>query len=199
LDDWTGVRRMARDKKDGASWRRLIAAAKAADSDRWRNALRTQIGDEDLEGLRKLAADDKTLVAQPARSLLLLAQRLRSQGDRKLAEQILRRAWGLDPSDFWVSFELAMDPGKASQLDTRKLFPHPEEAMRYLSAALAARPRSSTAHNNLGVVLFSQGKLDESIVEFRRAIRIKPDDAGAHSHVGNVLNQHGNSYAGIPD
>jgi serine/threonine-protein kinase len=197
LDDWTGVRRIAQDKRDEASWRRLIAAARAADPDRWRNALRTHIGDEDLEALRKLAADDKALEAQPAKSLLLLAQGLQGKGDRRLAEQILRRAWGLDPSDFWVSLELAIDYGKRSPRKVREWFPHPEEALRYLSAAVAVRPRSSTAHNSLGLALYAQGKLEEAVTEFRKAIRFKPDGAGFHSNLGAALKDQGEAEEAI--
>jgi Flp pilus assembly protein TadD len=39
--------------------------------------------------------------------------------------------------------------------------------------------------------LRKQGKLDESIVEYREAIRLKPDDADAHTNLGVVLGQLG--------
>ena len=42
-------------------------------------------------------------------------------------------------------------------------------------------------HFNLGNALMGQGKLDEAIAAYRRAIGIKPDFADAHSNLGNAL------------
>ncbi len=39
------------------------------------------------------------------------------------------------------------------------------------------------AHNNLGYALKDQGKLDEAIASFRRAVELKPDDHAAHSNL----------------
>ena len=57
------------------------------------------------------------------------------------------------------------------------LLDRPEEAVRYLSAAVAIRPRSVVAHNDLGAALNNQGKLDEAMAECREAIRLKHDYA----------------------
>jgi lipoprotein NlpI len=53
------------------------------------------------------------------------------------------------------------------------------------------RPDSAAAHNNLGNVLSDQGKLDEALAHFRRALELKPDYAEAQSNLGNVLNEQG--------
>ena len=50
LDDWALQRKEAKQKKDETSWRRLLAAAKAADPDSWRVALRNVIGRSDQRG-----------------------------------------------------------------------------------------------------------------------------------------------------
>jgi Flp pilus assembly protein TadD len=62
--------------------------------------LRDQVYRKDKEALMRLAADQEILETQPARSLILLARALRDQGNRDRAEQVLRRAWRLDPSGF---------------------------------------------------------------------------------------------------
>jgi tetratricopeptide (TPR) repeat protein len=43
------------------------------------------------------------------------------------------------------------------------------------------------AHNNLGAAFKDQGKLDEAIACYRRALELKPDFAEAHNNLGNAL------------
>jgi cytochrome c-type biogenesis protein CcmH/NrfG len=43
------------------------------------------------------------------------------------------------------------------------------------------------AHTNLGLALYDQGKVDEALVEFRKAIRLEPVDSQAHYHLGDAL------------
>ncbi len=87
LDDWASVRR--RVKRPDADWRRLVAAARAADPDPWRGALRATFGSKHAEAVaefRRLADDPKALDAQTAPSLLLLALQLTNvAGDRERA------------------------------------------------------------------------------------------------------------------
>ncbi len=181
LDEWAVWRRKARDKKDEASWRRLLAAARAADPDPWRVALRDQIGRDDTEALLRLSASEKELDAQSPLSLVLLATALIDREDRALAERVLRRAWRIKPDDFWVNFELAGVHQLGTSFDT------PDEAVRYLSAAVAIRPRSRAAHHNLGNALIDQGKLAEAIAEYREVLRLKPDEPMAHNGYGSAL------------
>jgi tetratricopeptide (TPR) repeat protein len=47
------------------------------------------------------------------------------------------------------------------------------------------------AHNNIGNVLFEQGKLDDAVFHFRKALEIKPDYAECYYNLGNVLVQKG--------
>jgi tetratricopeptide (TPR) repeat protein len=51
---------------------------------------------------------------------------------------------------------------------------------------LAENPNAWIAHNNLGGVLSSQGKLDEAAAEFQAALRLKPTDSSAHSNLGVI-------------
>jgi serine/threonine-protein kinase len=180
LDDWALMRRGARGNKEEASWRRILGAAQTADPDPWRMSSREQIGRNDRQALQRLAKDENALKVQPARSLVLLALVVEDQGDRDLAEQVLRRAWRLDPADFWINYEL----GLAHQ---REGLAQPEEAARFFSAAVSLRPRSEGAHNNLGDALNNLGRHDEAIAELREAVRLKPDRPVPHNNLGLAL------------
>ena len=50
--------------------------------------------------------------------------------------------------------------------------------------ALEIKPDDIEAHNNLGETLRRQGKLDEAIAQFRRALAINPRYAEAHYNLG---------------
>ena len=52
-------------------------------------------------------------------------------------------------------------------------------------------PRSWMAHNNLGVVLADQGKLEAAMVHYSKVLRIKPDHYKAHNNLGNALASQG--------
>ncbi len=188
LDDWTMVRHKAGADEKAAA--RLVEAARAADPDPWRDALRAGIaarGTAAVEALHKLAGDDKALDAQPAESLLLLALRLKAAGDRDDAARVLRRAWRLRPDDFWVNYELARSQGTETGSIT-EMFPCPQEALRHMTAAIAVRPGSPMAHNNLGGILWEVLHDSEAAVaELRTAIQLKPDHAKAHLNLSIAL------------
>ncbi len=93
LDDWAVQRLAARDTRDEATWRRLLAAARVADPHPWRVSLRDQIGGNDLDALRRLADNKRELEAQSSTSLVLLASALTGRGDRERAERVLQWAW----------------------------------------------------------------------------------------------------------
>jgi serine/threonine-protein kinase len=185
LDDWAIVRRRVLGEKEDATWRRLLTAAQAADPNPWRAALRDQIGRGDPGPLKLLADDEKALEAQPAPSLLLLALALKDHGDRDVAEHVLRRAWRLNPGDFWVNLELG-DVLRTSNRNDRQ-----HETVRFRSAAVAIRPRSHAAHSQLGNGLRDQGNLEEAIAECREAVRLKPDYPDAHNNLGTAMHDLG--------
>jgi len=57
--------------------------------------------------------------------------------------------------------------------------------------ALACTTRNDVAHNNLGLALVGQGKLNEAIEHYRQAIAIRPDSAKVHYNLGIVLAREG--------
>jgi len=181
LDDWALVRRQVRGEKDDASWHKLLAVAGLADPDPWRAALRMQIGRDDLAALRRLADDEKALDAQKAPGLVLLARALTDRGDRARSERVLGRARRLQPDDFWVNFDLHKLSWNGGSYD------RPEEAVRFGSIAVALRPRSFSAHLDLGIALGCRGKAEEAVAELREALHLQPDSAMAHADLGNAL------------
>jgi tetratricopeptide (TPR) repeat protein len=52
-------------------------------------------------------------------------------------------------------------------------------------------PQLGDAHNQLGMALAQQGKVQEGINHFREALRLNPDDADAHNNLGLALAMRG--------
>jgi Tfp pilus assembly protein PilF len=53
--------------------------------------------------------------------------------------------------------------------------------------SLAHNPDAWMAHNNLGSVLLQNGRTDEAITHFQRALQIRPEDAAAHNNLGAIF------------
>ncbi|MGI8500842.1 MAG: tetratricopeptide repeat protein, partial [Hassallia sp.] len=51
-----------------------------------------------------------------------------------------------------------------------------EEAALKYKAALHLDPNYANAHNNLGLALYNQGKLDDAIAELEIAVHLEPTD-----------------------
>ena len=56
-----------------------------------------------------------------------------------------------------------------------------------MGRAAQALPNDSEAHSNLGAALRRAGRLDDSLVSFRHAIRLMPGIAEVHNNLGNTL------------
>jgi Flp pilus assembly protein TadD len=102
-----------------------------------------------------------------------------------VAERLLRRVQPEQPGDFWINFKLA------GALFFWKKPSEPAEAAGFYRAALAVRPHSGAAYNNLGLALRAQGKLAEAESAFQRAIALQPDDADAHDNLDLALHNQG--------
>jgi tetratricopeptide (TPR) repeat protein len=168
----------------------LAAVARAADPDPGRNGLRAAFGrppGEAAAALKKLAANGKFLEQQSAASLVLLAGRLKAVGEGARSAAVLRSAWQRFPGDFWVNFDL----GLSLWSDSNRHYERPEEAVRFLTVAVAARPSSFATHYNLGKALYLQGKLDESIAASRQAVKLYPKGSNAHYMIGLALFKQG--------
>lgn len=174
LDHWLQMA-ISRDAPEVGWLRRVLAAA---DSDPWRQRLRALLKSRDLPALVKLAREADATQSPAALIILFYALRARGAHDKGVA--LLRRAQGMFPGDFWVNQEL----GEALR-ECRP--PRHEEAVRFLTVAVALRPENAGARLNLGVALRVCGRLDEAVAAYREAIRLRPDYAMAHNHLGGAL------------
>ena len=59
-------------------------------------------------------------------------------------------------------------------------------AAGHFGEALRLRPASAEAHNNLGLALAQQGRLDVAASHFREAVRLRPDFRDAHSNLARA-------------
>jgi superkiller protein 3 len=158
-----------------------------ADSTSWGAQVRQAAAEPDLARQRAAleqlaaAADVRRL---PPRALTRLAQRLQSVQSYAAAVDLLQRAQRLYPGDFWINQDL----GNAL-VDQKAVLP--EEAARYLTAAVALRPESAGAQLNLGRALREQGKQDEAIAVFRQTLILEPKYAEAEDGLGVALSKQG--------
>jgi len=58
-----------------------------------------------------------------------------------------------------------------------------EEAIRNYRLALELDPRDVAAHNNLGWILASQGRIAEAVPHFERALALNPEDENARRNL----------------
>jgi serine/threonine-protein kinase len=172
-------------------WLRAVRTA-IEPEDAWSRKVRTARAEKDksrrraaLAGLAA-SADVKRI---PVRALTRLGQlgALFTEDDLEPAEavKLLRRTQAQYPADFWVNEIL----GQALQMVTP---PQTDEAVRFLTAAVALRPASPGAYLNLGGVLCDRKKdYDGAIACFRRAIALEPKYAAAHGSLGVALRRKG--------
>jgi tetratricopeptide (TPR) repeat protein len=179
LDEWSRMRRLIRGEGD-ASWKHLLAVARAADPDRWRNQVRDAWERKDRDALTKLAASGEVRDLPPT-ALDLLAWRLRDAGGIKEAVALLKEAQRRHPADFAINFDLGYC------LNAELKPPQTGEAMRFMTAAVALRPRSAGAYMILGNCFHENGMIDDAIAAQRQAIQLKPDYEAAHSNLGIAL------------
>jgi tetratricopeptide (TPR) repeat protein len=162
LDDWAVVR-----KGPGTSSKELLAIARSADPDPWRNQLRDAIEAKSPEILKNLAAAAPIRELPPS-TLELFGDALGHRGAVAQAVKLLRQAQLLYPGDFWINQTLA-------HWLTERGSPQWDEALRFFTAAAVLRPQSPGARNNVGWALWHKEWWDEAIAEYREAIRISKD------------------------
>ena len=188
LDDWAMVCRATR-PKDDATWKRLLAIARATDSDPWRRQLRDALERLDQAALRQLAASEQVAGLPPA-TLRLLGYALLATGDVGQAVRLLKTAQKRHPNDFWINMRLADG-------FQRQEPPQWEEALRFYSVAVALRPLSPPAHNSLGIALKEKGALDEAVAAYKESIRLYPNDRTAYYNLGLAFRKMGDLDAAI--
>jgi serine/threonine-protein kinase len=174
LDDWAVTTRVPQ----RLAW--LMAVARRADPDDWRDRFRDPKAHRDRSTLQRLAdellSDEaKKLKAQSPRVLAGLGNALMgAQGD---AVPLLTEAREHYPSDFWLNFYLGNALVKAQKWG---------DAAGYYRAALAVRPNTPAVYNNLGSALL-KGRLGGAIRAYQKAIHFDPNSAPTYNNYGLAL------------
>jgi serine/threonine-protein kinase len=188
LDEWDAL---AADKKLGVTephqeWLRAVLGA-AEPAEGWTRQFRAAREEKDeatrRAALEQLAAADD-VGTLPVRALARLAKQLRMMEAHASAARLLRRAQQQYPADFWVNLDLG---GVLQQVTP----PERDEAVRFLTVAVALRPESPGSHNDLGSALSRKGLMDDAIASFRKAIELDPKLVLAHSNLGAALARNG--------
>jgi Flp pilus assembly protein TadD len=60
-------------------------------------------------------------------------------------------------------------------------------AIEHFQKAIDIQPGFAEAHNNLGIVLFQKGQVDEAITHFQKALVIQPNNEEIYNNFGNAL------------
>jgi serine/threonine-protein kinase len=167
MDDWADC------AQDEARRTWLLTVAQHADPDPWRDRARDATHWRDSPALKRLAQEDAA-VQQPQLLVASVARRLGKEG-----LGLLRRAQALHPDDFWLTFRLGL---ALQPVD-------PTEAAGFYRAALALRPDTPAVLNNLGNILFDQGRVEDARVMYLRACALNNDLAPIHTGLGNVLHR----------
>jgi eukaryotic-like serine/threonine-protein kinase len=172
LDDWLryGTRNVPQKK--------LLEIAQASDTDQLRNSIREAFARRDFAAIRRLCEreEDRLRLGSRVRSVFDALRRLDPAGSFPLLEAIRNE----NPSEFWLNHDL----GWAYYNAKPPQFP---EALRYLTVAVALRPKSQGVRLNLGIALAAKGDRDGAIAEFRKAIELEPKYAMAHVELGDAL------------
>jgi serine/threonine protein kinase/Flp pilus assembly protein TadD len=179
LDDWGHVRKgLGR-----GAWQPLVAVARAADPDPWRNRLRDALEGKDPRALEELVSLDPGTDVQPA-TACVLAKLTEGTPIAKRAVVFMEKVQQKHPSDFLLNYQLGWC---IAELRPSRW----EKPLRYYTAAVALRPQNAGAHHGVAIALHEMGHLDGAIAEYREAIRLKKDWMGAHENLGIALRNKG--------
>jgi serine/threonine-protein kinase len=158
----------------------LVAVARAADPDEWRDQVRDALERRDRETLKNLASSNK-MSDLPVQTLSIVCRHLSDER----GQPVLRRAQLEHPDDFHISFQLAWSyGGTPSTLDL-------DEAIRFFTAALATRSRNAPAAYFLGEALRRRGTPGEAIALYRKAIALDPDLVWSYCRLIEALQSQG--------
>jgi serine/threonine protein kinase/tetratricopeptide (TPR) repeat protein len=175
VEDW---RRITRDAADRQSLETLLQAAEPAAGAfraRWLAAVRRG----DRAELAQLSGEP-AVQDLPAAAILSLSRDLTAFKQWSAAERLLRAGQEQWPGNFWLNHDLGM-------LLARQPPPRGDEALRYLTAALALRSDSPGVYVNLGTTLYGNNDMDGAIRAFQTALKLDPNYAMAHNNLGLAL------------
>jgi tetratricopeptide (TPR) repeat protein len=148
-------------------------------------------------------AKSQDLDRQPAATISFLCAALRKQAESDIESpgeeegelghkgfflelDILRRAQRTYPADFWINHRLGISLIMLQSPDLVVA-----EGIGYMRAAVAVRPQSAHAMNNLGNGYSFLGELDQAIACFRKALELQPKYSICYSNLGIALRRKG--------
>jgi serine/threonine-protein kinase len=174
LDEWAVARARSGRAKEAES---IVRVAVAADPDETRSRLRTALLRGDAASLVE-SSQTARLEDLPIETLSLLGNALDKAGVRTEASRVLRFAQQRHPGDYITNLYLARILWDVDY----------DEAARYYTAALAARPDDVLAEREFGWLL-DHYLLDptHAIALYRRALEARPDDPTLHLYLGHAL------------
>jgi serine/threonine-protein kinase len=171
LDFWADV------AADATLQQHLLAVARLANPDPWRDQVRDPKNRRDSKALEPLAARADVARQSPQILVVLVNLLVKSRGDPK---PLLRKAVLAHPQDFWLFFTLGTNSKD------------PVERIGYYQTALAIRPLNTAALNDLGVALHDNKDVAGAIACFQKALAIDPKHAHALDNLGSALKDQGN-------
>jgi tetratricopeptide (TPR) repeat protein len=159
-------------------WLRAVLEAAEPD-DVWGQKVRA--ARRETDAVKRQAALEALTKSAKVAELPALALDCLAYGLRPLqAATLLRRAQRQYPTDFWVNENLGKVLEKIAPAESN-------EAVRFLTAAVALRPESPGAHLTLGIELYHKGQLDEAIPCYQKTLELDPKYANAHNNLGAAL------------
>ncbi|MBM4072818.1 MAG: tetratricopeptide repeat protein [Planctomycetes bacterium] len=161
---------------EGKCLEKLLVATEPTDGfwPQWRAAVVRRDGSALVRFAREAREDLR------AASVVNLAMGLVSEKQWIHAERILRTWQERYPGNFWLNHCLGF-----CLTELKK----PDEALRYLTAALALRHETAGVHVNVAAALYVKGDFDGAIRAYQVAVKIHPQYASAHAGIGSALRE----------
>jgi tetratricopeptide (TPR) repeat protein len=178
LDDWAYVRYVQASGMQNSL--KLFEITRLLDPDPLRNRIRKAATASDGKTLQALAEEINPAV-QPVQTINLVAVYLyffRRQSKCTDAIRFLRRAQPFHTADFQIAHNLAFHLLQDSL---------PEQAIPYSTAAVAIRPNSAAAWQDLCRTYYDSGRFPEAVGAFRRFIALAPKNASPRFTLGLML------------
>jgi serine/threonine protein kinase/tetratricopeptide (TPR) repeat protein len=187
LDQFVQTHILSGKREDDPHCRKLMAAARLADLDPWRDQARLAWERNDLTKLDQLAQSSSVYDLPPATlrtigHILFFCFKNNSPGET--ARKFLRKVQRRHPDDLMLNLMLG-----SSLLYNKPTAP--DEAAGFYRVVLAMRPDSPHMYNMMGRCMRFAHKWEEAVEYYRHAYRLKPDHRETQESMAEVLNRTG--------
>ncbi len=152
------------------------------DPDPWRMELRDAVLSGDLETLSRLADSEHIPRRSPASLIQLAGARLKL-APSNASIKFLEEAQQHHAQSYWLNHYLG------TALATTYDPPMPDQALRYLTAAVSLRPASIGARVNLAECLTRAGKEQQALMQTRIAFEFAPEVGSSPKYSTSLTNE----------